>query len=543
MKNALFVSLLLVCSAIVSGQKKMRSPEKGTQTFSSKPVHDTIAKIKTPDMVWGQLFKDVQLSMAMGDNKTFTDAVPKYSRTVILKHYKAAHLSVQDSAAVREFVFQNFKVPVSAGTAAVSHKEALLKEHLEQLWPTLVRKSDVAEANSSLLPLPKTYVVPGGRFREIYYWDSYFTMLGLAVSNHYDLIEDMLDNFKYLIDTYGHIPNGNRTYYLGRSQPPYFALMVSLLHDKMGDRIYKKYYSAMQKEYNWWMNGEEKATTALPYRRVVKLADGSIMNRYFDDVKAPRQESYIQDVETAKAYKGTDGMAYTNLRAGAESGWDFSSRWFADTEHIATIETTNIAPVDLNCLLFAYENILSKAATAEGLQSKSNNYQQRAAKRKAAILAHCWSNESHYFFDYQFKDKHTTNRWSLAGVLPLFTDIASAEQAKGVKINIEQRFLKDGGVVTTPYHTHQQWDAPNGWAPLQYLTIKGLANYHFDTTAKTIATRWMSVNETVYANTGKMLEKYNVEDIHLPSGGGEYPTQDGFGWSNGVYLKLYSLYR
>ncbi len=127
--------------------------------------------------------------------------------------------------------------------------------------------------------------------------------------------------------------------------------------------------------------------------------------------------------------------------------------------------------------------------------------------------------------------------------MPLFTNIASEAQAGYVKDHIEQKFLKDGGLVTTPYHTGQQWDSPNGWAPLQYLTVKGLVNYKFDSLAKNIANRWMSVNEHVYANTGKMLEKYNVEDIHLESGGGEYPTQDGFGWSNGVYLKFYDMFR
>ena len=515
------------------------------QVFRSKAIPDKAASPATPDQIWGQLFKDVQLSMAMGDNKTFTDAIPKFSRATILKKYKAADLTEKDSVKLRNFVFEHFNVPLASSPANATGQtqEASLKKHLEDLWPMLIRKSDIVNDNSSLLPLPKPYIVPGGRFREIYYWDSYFTMLGLAVSNRFDLIENMLDNFKFLIDTYGHIPNGNRTYYLGRSQPPYFALMVDLLHEKMGDRIYRKYLTAMQKEYNWWMDGEKNVTVKAPHRRIVKMNDGSILNRYFDDVKAPRQESYIQDVETAKTYRGKEGMAFTNLRAGAESGWDFSSRWFADTNHINTIETTDIIPVDLNCLLYAYENILSKAAKAKGLQSKATAYSQKGAKRKAAILALCWNSDKHYFFDYQFKSNQTTNRWSLAGVLPLFVHIATKEQAGYIKERIEQTFIKDGGVVTTPYHTHQQWDAPNGWAPLQYLTIKGLVNYDYNSTAKLIADRWMAVNETVYANTGKMLEKYNVEDIHLLSGGGEYPTQDGFGWSNGVYLKLYSMYR
>lgn len=515
-------------------RSKVFISKKGTNAAPERPA--------TPDQIWGKLFTDVQMKMVLGDNKTFTDAVPKYSPQVILKKYRAAQKLNDTSFHLKDFVFQNFKVPV-ATAVNLPEKTTSLKKHLEELWPTLTRKADVIEKYSSLLPLPEAYVVPGGRFREIYYWDSYFTMQGLAVSGRYDLIENMLDNFKYLIDTYGHIPNGNRTYYLSRSQPPYFALMVDLLHEKMGDRIYKKYFSAMQKEYKWWMEGESNLAVGQAQRRVVKLEDGTVLNRYFDDKEAPREESYLQDVQTAAEHKGRQKMAYTNLRAGAESGWDFSSRWFADTMHLATIETINILPVDLNCLLYDYENILGNAAKSIQLQSEANLYEKKALKRKEAILTYFWNDKEHYFFDYQFKNKTTTDRWSLAGVLPLFAKIATAEQAGFVKEHLEQKFLKDGGLVTTVYHTHQQWDAPNGWAPLQFLAVKGLLNYHFDSLAKDIAYRWMAVNENVYTNTGKMLEKYNVEDIHLPSGGGEYPTQDGFGWSNGVYLKFYDMFR
>lgn len=540
-KKNFAVILLLFC---INGyaQKTATSLEQGKVFTSEKGVKPRLKKPAAPDEVWGKLFTDIQMNMVLGDNKTFVDAVPKFSPQIILKKYEAAQKSKDTSFHLKDFVYQNFKVP-GVANVTLPEKTTSLKEHLEKLWPVLTRKADVTEPYSSLLPLPKSYVVPGGRFREIYYWDSYFTMQGLAVSSRYDLIENMLDNFKYLIDRYGHIPNGNRTYYLSRSQPPYFALMADLLHDKMGDRIYKKYLSAMQKEYAWWMEGESNLHGAEAHRRIVRLEDGTILNRYFDDKRAPREESYYQDVQSGLGYEGKDQIAYTHLRAGAESGWDFTSRWFADTMHLTTIETTNILPVDLNCLLYAYENILSKAAKSQHLQSQANNYLRRAVKRKAAILTYFWNDEEHYFFDYHFRKRSTTNKWSLAGVLPLFTEIATAEQAGFVKDQIGQKFLKDGGLVTTIYHTHQQWDAPNGWAPLQFVAVKGLINYHYDTLAKDIAKRWMSVNENVYANTGKMLEKYNVEDIHLPSGGGEYPTQDGFGWSNGVYLKFYEMFR
>jgi alpha,alpha-trehalase len=273
------------------------------------------------------------------------------------------------------------------------------------------------------------------------------------------------------------------------------------------------------------------------------MPDGSILNRHWDDNNAPRQESYAEDVSTSKEYVNKDGKAFVNLRASAESGWDFSARWFEDTLHLNTIETTDIVPVDLNALLYAYEIILSKAAKASGQTAKASSYLQKAQKRKAALLKYCWNRDLNYFFDYDFKQKHTTDKWSIAGVMPLFTKLAEASQAEAVMKQIEEKFLKDGGVVTTLYHTGQQWDAPNGWAPLEFLAVKGLLNYGYDSLAKTIAERWMALNEKVFATTGKMLEKYNVEDTHLESGGGEYPTQDGFGWSNGVYLAFYQLFK
>ncbi len=493
----------------------------------------------TPDKLWGPLFKDVQLTRAFGDNKTFVDMVPQYSPQVILKKYAA--VKTKDSTNLRTFVLANFYLPSTPETKFTPGLS--LQQHLSELWNTLTRPKDSMRANSSLLPLPGSYVVPGGRFREVYYWDSYFTMQGLAVSNRYDLIEDMLDNFAFLIDKYGHIPNGNRNYYLSRSQPPYFALMVQLLHEKRGDAVYKKYFPALEKEYRWWMQGAEGLKNGQAFRRVVRLADGSVLNRYFDDSNTPRQESYVQDVTTANEYTGKDGKVYTHLRAGAESGWDFTSRWFQDTLSLNTIETTNIIPVDLNALLYRNEQILMHAAKAAGQSTKVKQYAQKVEKRKAALQKYCWNKKLNYFFDYDFTEKQTTDKWTLAGVMPLFVNAATKEQATAVQKAVEEKFLRDGGVVTSIYQTGQQWDAPNGWAPLQFVTVKGLMNYGQHDLARTIAERWMAVNERVFKVTGRMLEKYNVENTGLEGGGGEYPTQDGFGWTNGVYLKFYELFK
>ena len=149
-----------------------------------------------------------------------------------------------------------------------------------------------------------------------------------------------------------------------------------------------------------------------------------------------------------------------------------------------------------------------------------------------------WNEEAGFYSDYNFYKQKPTEVLSLAGVYPLFFEISDEARAAKMATTVERLFLKPGGVVSTPFNTGQQWDAPNGWAPLQWITIKGLKNYGFDSLASRITNRWLHLNEEVYKRTFKMLEKYNVEDLSKESGGGEYPTQDGFGWTNGVYLKL-----
>ena len=185
-------------------------------------------------------------------------------------------------------------------------------------------------------------------------------MLGLHLHGQVKMIENMVDNFAYLIQNVGHIPNGNRTYYLSRSQPPYFALMVELLANSKNDvNIYVKYLPALQKEYDFWQLGSKDNTGA--NLRTVKLEGGEILNRYFDESPTPRPESYSEDVHSSEKSKQPPEEYFTNIRAAAESGWDFSSRWFADHRNLSTIETTRIIPVDLNCLMYKLEKVLAKA--------------------------------------------------------------------------------------------------------------------------------------------------------------------------------------
>ncbi|WP_108172242.1 alpha,alpha-trehalase TreA [Christiangramia gaetbulicola] len=499
-------------------------------------------EILPPVELYGDLFYDVQNREIFEDSKTFVDAVPQYNVGLIRQRYDM--LDDTTKTGISEFVVQHFEVP--GDKLAFEADSSSINQHITKLWGALKRKKDDS-ISGTLIPLPNPYIVPGGRFREIYYWDSYFTMLGLLEDGEVETIENMVDNFAYLIDEYGFIPNGNRTYYLGRSQPPFFAMMVKVLAEAKGDKVLAKYLPEMEKEYDFWMNGVENLGQEKAFRRVVKMKDGEVLNRFWDDNDTPRPESYREDIKTAEiAVSENPELSkeeiYRNLRAGAESGWDFSSRWLSkNTEgkfDLSTIHTTAIIPVDLNSLLYNLEMSIAEAYLINGDNETSEEFKLKAENRKKAILKYCWSEAEGFFMDYNFKKSGQAEQLSLAGVYPLFFEIANEKQAAKVRAKINTVFLKPGGVVTTPYNTGEQWDAPNGWAPLQWLTIKGLQNYGYNQLAGEISSRWLDLNRKVYQDTYKMLEKYNVEDLSKKSGGGEYPTQDGFGWTNGVYQKL-----
>jgi alpha,alpha-trehalase len=473
----------------------------------------------------GPLYEAVQGSGILADSKTFVDAIPKSAPQEILAAFHKA--SDQADFSLEAFLSQYFELPSTPDTGYDSAQRPI-QEHLQQLWPVLTRQPDAA--GGTLIPLPYPYVAPGGRFREIYYWDSYFTMLGLKVSGRQDLIEQMVENFAYLIDLLGFIPNGNRSYYLGRSQPPFFALMVELLAAEKGTHILTKYRSQLEKEYAFWMQGTDQ--------RAVTLPDGSILNRYWDAFDTPRPEAFVEDTEVAHRASIPATELYRHIRAAAESGWDFSSRWFKDPQDMATIHTTDLIPVDLNCLLLQLERTLFAAAEIEGDQAQMAVFGEKIAARQQAIQTYCWSEGEGFYFDYDTVLGDHTERFTLAAMFPLFFKIADEEQAESIAAMIDTLFLHPGGVATTLVHTGQQWDAPNGWAPLQWITYQGLLNYGHNTLAETIRANWTALNEKTYAETGKMMEKYNVVDIHTRAGGGEYPNQDGFGWTNGVYLAM-----
>src|SRR5207253_2621019 len=346
---------------------------------------------------------------------------------------------------LKRFVATHFTAPTTVGSGPASTAVppraapagASLIDHIDALWGVLTRQPADIPPYSSLLSLPRPFVVPGGRFREIYYWDSYFTMLGLLESGRADLTKDMVGDFAHLIDTYGRIPNGNRTYYLSRSQPPFFFAMVALLEPGHPERAFARYLTQLEREYAFWMDGASSVARGLARRRVVGLggatrvrapAPGQVLNRYWDDEDLPRDESY----------------------------------------------------------------------------------REHARARRKAMDRYLWDPVRGAYFDYQWARGERIPRVSAATLYPLFVHAASPAQAASVARTTRRRLLKGGGVVTTTRNTGQQWDAPNGWAPLQWIAVAGFNAYGETALAEEIACRWTVNVARAYRESGKLVEKYDV---------------------------------
>jgi alpha,alpha-trehalase len=489
-----------------------------------------------PSIVYGELFDAVQRGAVFTDSKTFADAIPKQSPADILAAYKRERGSANFD--LERFVAQHFDEPDSPATNYHSDPSQDVCAHIDALWPVLTRGPDAQESNSSLLPLPHRYVVPGGRYREVYYWDSYFTMLGLEAAGHHDLVIEMLDNFAYLIDTFGHIPNGNRSYYLSRSQPPFFAAMITSASEGRGDALYEKYLPQLEREHEFWMEGAAKLRPGVVYRRVVRLANGALLNRYFDDRAAPRDESYREDIATAKQSRRPAAEVYRDLRAAAESGWDFSSRWLKDGKTLSTIHTTDYVPPDLNALLVELERAIARGYAAKQDGTNSEKWARIAETRARAIRDNLWNARRGAFSDYLWRERKLADTVTAAALYPLYFGIATRDQAQATAKTVRLTLLRPEGIVPTTIVSGQQWDAPNGWPPLEWIAIRGLARFGENDLSNAIALGWQRENVEGFRKSGKLVEKYDVTG-DADAKGGEYPTQDGFGWTNGVLRASY----
>ncbi|MDP1026996.1 alpha,alpha-trehalase TreF [Sphingomonas sp. KR1UV-12] len=491
-------------------------------------------EVASPADLFGPLLVEVQLGRLFADGKTFVDAVPVREPGQIRDAF--AFLPA-DEASLRGFVAENFTLPAPARVHG-AHGERDLRRYLRSTWADLCRETVTPNAGGSLLPVAGVHPVPGGRFAELYYWDSYFTMLGLIRDGFEQVAASTVDAFAELLETYGRIPNGTRSYYLSRSQPPIYFAMLGLVPDAR-PATRRRRLDALLIEHAFWMDGAADTGPGESAKRAVRMPDGAVLNRYWDDRATPRDESYWEDFRTADQSGRSPGEVYRALRAGAESGWDFSSRWFAEGEGLESIRTTQVVPVDLNACLYGMERTIAEVADGLCDDAVARRFDGLARRRRAAIHHWLW-HDAGYFCDFDTDTGERRAQLTAATLMPLFTGVATRMQATRVARVTADSLLAAGGLRTTLIETGEQWDWPNGWAPLQWIAFAGLRRYGHRRLAHAIAARWVGTVDAEFRRSGWIHEKYDVER-GTGGGGGEYVPQIGFGWTNGVTVSFMDL--
>ncbi|GAX83830.1 hypothetical protein CEUSTIGMA_g11254.t1 [Chlamydomonas eustigma] len=389
-------------------------------------------KISLHQMAWLQtsLLQSVQVSRIYpSDSKHFVDMCIKTSMKEVLEEWQSttAQTNVSnaalDSQHLHAFLLKHFHDP---GRDLVtlelqprvpdfidvinprSLSEFALEVH--KLWQVLYREVSTSvhhhPQNHTMLPLPRPFVIPGDRFREVYYWDSYWITLGLLASDHTDVALGMTHNMLTLVDLFDHVPNGSRTYYVNRSQPPLLSSMVAACYQaRASKQLLEDALPRLIKEWEYWCEGTCGG-------KAVIVTDDSgkqhRLSRYCADWEEPRPESYREDLEIASSLQSEEAKRklYHNLASAAESGWDFSSRWLKDGHTLSTIRTTQIIPADLNGLLHRTAAHISSFALEIGDQALSNAFKIKAEELNEAMKQLMWNNEQGCWSDLLLDADH-----------------------------------------------------------------------------------------------------------------------------------------
>lgn len=491
-----------------------------------------------PSLLLPELYDRVGSSGLFERMKPFADAVPRDAPEIILSRFRDAPPRTDDE--LRTFVDRWFELPSDALPQGDGQELLSLRVHIETRWKQATIDARNASARSSLIPMPGRFITSGGMWREQYYWNTYFLMIGLGAERA-TLKSEMAGNIAHLIDRFGHAPNANRTYYLSRSQPPLFYEMVRLLSPEDEADAFARHLPQLRKEHAYWMCGEDGLKPEEAHRHAVMMPDGSILNRYWDDRDTPRDEAYFRDLSIAAAAARPEREVFRDIRAGAESGWDYSSRWFADGMTMASIATTSIIPADLNAFLYGLERAILQGCERAGDLKGAAEFKARAEARRAAMNAWLWNEALGLFDDRDWKRRAQRSAVTAAALAPLFAGLATPEQAKRTADRVRAGLLVKGGLTSTDRTTGEQWDAPYGFAAMQWIGVQGLRKYGLDALAKDIARRWLNTVAGVYARTGRLVEKYDLVTARSGGGGG-YPIQSGQGWTASVTAALLDLY-
>ncbi|XP_029341666.1 trehalase-like [Acyrthosiphon pisum] len=426
---------------------------------------------------------------------------------------------------------------------------------LNNKWLDLGRKikNDVRlkPSNYSLIYVPHPFIIPGGRFREIYYWDSFWIIRGLLICDMHITARGMIVNYISMIKTFGYVPNGGRIYYAKRSQPPMIIPMMKSYIDATNDfQLVIDNIHTLEIEFQYWITKHNVT--------INKNGKNYTLAVYKDYTTGPRPESYREDLNKTKHFKTESEKEsfYSEIKAAAESGWDFSSRWFitngTNEGDLINTKTRSIVPVELNALLYWNAKTLSDFYRVMNNTVKASMYESISLEWEEAVTAVLWDEEVGAWLDFDMINNIRRNYFYPTNISPLWTGCYSKNNkdylvTRVIKYMNRTEILKTpGGIPTTLRESDQQWDQPNAWSPLQYIAVMALENTgHKDAKqiASEIAYKWLCTNYVPFYNETKMYEKYRVDEGgQIGKSTGEYIIQDGFGWSNGIVLEFLQIY-
>ncbi|XP_058050092.1 trehalase isoform X2 [Ahaetulla prasina] len=500
----------------------------------------------------GELLRQVQRARLFQDDKDFVDMPLKSNPDVVLKQFeelmKATPGGDLSKLQLAQFVEAHFFPPGQEleswmppdWTDSIPLFKRISDEKLRTWawvlnakWKQLGRQVNPDVQTSpwrySLIYVPNPVIVPGGRFREYYYWDSFWILGGLLLSNMTATAKGLIQNFLYLVSKFGHVPNGGRVYYERRSQPPLLTLMMeSYLSHTNDTEFLRENLHLLEAEYHFWQD-----------HRAVNISVGGkqySLNHYNVQVGEPRPESYMKDVELAMGLEEeAQQNLWAELQSAAESGWDFSSRWFLPGfpslhDPLQDTQVRGVVPVDLNAILCKVEQLLATFYQVLGRGEKASRFWAARRQRAAALTAVLWNEEAGVWLDYRILHQRHNPAFYPSNISPLWAecdvDLRRAEKAL-CYLEESSALSYANGLPTSLTRTGQQWDFPNAWAPLQHMVIIGLAKSsspRAQELAFSLAQHWLRMNLAVYKKHGGMFEK------------------EGFGWTNGVALQLLDLY-
>uniref|UniRef100_A0AAV1U0F7 Trehalase n=1 Tax=Peronospora matthiolae TaxID=2874970 RepID=A0AAV1U0F7_9STRA len=617
-----------IATGLALGRRYMRpSPDPATSKLMSVGTYSRFVdksrkeEIQQLERIYcrGDLLHEVQTQELFFDSKTFVDMPIKNTSSVdeVLTKFQDLKASFGDNqlegkawkTSLAGFVDQHFDPPGAELVPIVppDYQDGEMPLGIEQirneslrdwamelhkLWTVLARVPVSVSAaqkpkSSFLYALPiapasdesvdafarqfngeNVLVVPGGRFRESYYWDTYWIVQGLLISGLHQTARGVVNHLLEYVAEFGFVPNGGRIYYLTRSQPPMLSDMVRLVAKLDGNNasdedasVWDLHYlraalPLLEREYEFWMRQGDHGH-AVEIEITGSTANKTfVLNRYDASAGVPRPESYREDVSTVSAAvtehpKTVDrASVYNEIIAAAESGWDFTSRWFGDYSTLKTVRTSRVIPVDLNSIMHRVELNLAMFHEILGDSVRSARFTEAANDRVRAMDAVLWSEPDGCWKDYLLDSREHSKVVSASDYSPLWGgafDASDSSRLDKIVASLETSgLLQVCGVQTTTFTSGEQWDAPNAWPPLQDIIIEGLlvaGTARAQVLAKHLVKTWVMASFVAWQNTGLMFEKYDAQQLGGVGDGGEYTPQFGFGWSNGAMLTFLTKYQ